>query len=337
MRPPSPAAPDPAAPDPAAWSALHEGASVVALPEVGSLRVSGEDRAPFLHGQLAHDVRGLPVGGARRSLRLDVKGHALAELAVHVRERDVHLAVDDGAAAEVAARLRSHVVFDQVEIEVLGAASSTLTVQGPRAREVLAALGWPWPEPERFATRPLGDASLLIAPRRRSAPGGVDVHLPTRQRDEVAAALASAGAVPGDRPALEASRVAAGLARAVPDAGPGVLPQEAGLDAALSTRKGCYLGQEMMARIEARGRLKRSLAILALGDRDGDGPADDARAVLAQGRRVGRLGTVALHPEAGLLALAVLRDDLPEDAPLRAAGRVARVLPAPAGDASRAR
>lgn len=228
-------------------------------------------------------------------------------------------------------------VFDQVEIAELGDALRTLSVQGPRAREVLAALGWPWPEPDRFVTWPLGDASLLIARRRRSAPGGVDVHLLTRQAPEVTAALTSAGAAPGDRAALEASRVAAGLARAVPDAGPGVLPQEAGLDEALSTRKGCYLGQEIMARIEARGRLKRSLAILALGDPDGDAPAADARAVLADGRRVGRLGTVARHPEAGLLALAVVRSDLAADAPLRAAGRVARVVPSPAGDAAEAR
>jgi folate-binding protein YgfZ len=161
----------------------------------------------------------------------------------------------------------------------------------------------------------------------------MDLHLLRRDLSELRAALQAAGAVTGDRAGLEASRVAAGLARAAVDAGPGVLPQEAGLDEALSTRKGCYLGQEIMARIEARGRLKRSLTILALGDRDGDGPPADARAVLADGRRVGRLGTVALHPEAGLLALAVLRGDLEGDAPLRAAGRVARVVPATSGDA----
>jgi hypothetical protein len=307
----------PPAPSPAAWTALHEAASLVALPRVGGLRLVGDDRLDFLHGQLSHDVRGLPVGGSRRMLLLDAKGHAHAELAVQRRDDDVHLAVEDGAADDVAARLRRHVVFDQVEIQDLAGTLATVTVQGPDARATLARLGWPWPEPGASASVAFEGAGLLLVPALRSEPGGVDVHLLARGRPAVEAALREAGAGPGDEAALEASRVAAGVPRAGREAGPGVLPQEAGLDGLVSTRKGCYLGQEIMARLEARGTPKRALARMTLTEPP---PAPVANAVTFEGRTVGRLGTVARHPDLGVVALAVLRRDLPDGATLLAGG-----------------
>ena len=324
----------PPAPSHETWEALHEAASLVPLPRVGGLRLVGDDRIDFLHGQLSHDVRGLPVGGSRRMLILDVKGHAHAELAVQRRGGDVHLAVEDGAADEVAARLRRHVVFDQVEVQDLGGTLATLTVQGPEARATLERLGWPWPEPGEAASVAFDDAELLLVPAPRSEPGGVDVHLLARQRAAIEAALLEAGARPGDEAALEASRVAAGLPRAGREAGPGVLPQEAGLDGRVSTRKGCYLGQEIMARLEARGTPKRALARLTL---TGPPAAPEDRAVTSAGRTVGRLGTVARHPDLGVIALAVLRRDVPGDAALTAGGvPVATVSwPHAAGEAAR--
>jgi hypothetical protein len=304
-------------PSPSAWRALRDGAALVALPAVGGLRVVGDDRIDFLHGQLSHDVRGLAGGGARRMLLLDVKGHAHAELGVHRRDRDVHLAVEDGAAGEVAAQLRGRIVFDQVEIQELGEALATLTLQGPGAPATLARLGWPWPAPGATATVAFGDAELLLVAAPRSEAGGVDVHLLARQRPAVEAALREAGATPGDAASLEASRVAAGRPRGGREAGPGVLPQEAGLDDRVSTRKGCYLGQEVMARLEARGRVKRGLALLTLA---APPASPDERAVAAGGRTVGRLGTVARHPERGVLALAVLRLDAPDAGELSAGG-----------------
>jgi hypothetical protein len=324
----------PPVPSPEAWEALHQGAMVVPLSRVGGLRLVGDDRIDFLHGQLSHDVRGLPVGGSRRMLLLDVKGHAHAELAVQRRAGDVHLAIEDGAADDVAARLRRHVVFDQVEVQDLAGTLATLTVQGPEASATLTRLGWPWPAPGEAASVAFDDAELLLVPARRSEPGGVDVHLLTRQRAAVEAALLEGGARPGDEAALEASRVAAGLSRAGREAGPGVLPQEAGLDGLVSTRKGCYLGQEIMARLEARGRPKRALALLTLTAAPG-GP--DAHAVTSGGRTVGRLGTVARHPELGVIALSVLRRDVPEDPPPTAGGATVATVSWPRAAAAAAR
>lgn len=322
--------------DPAAWRALHEGVVLAPLPRVGGLRVSGPDRLDFLHGQLAHDVRGLREGGARRSLLLDEKGHARAEATVHRRRDDVHLAVEDDGLRWVLERLRAHVVFDQVELEDLGERLATLTLQGPGVDALLGALDWPRPAPGAFAHVPFGDAKLLLSARARSAPGGVDLHLLRGGEAEVAAVLRDAGAVPADVATLEPSRIAAGLFRAGADAGEGVLPQEAGLEEAFSTRKGCYLGQEIMARIEARGRVKRGPALLRLeGGGLGAlvGARGEERTLLRGERRVGLLGGVARHPEHGVLALAVVRHDVEEGEALALRGApeaTARRIPFPA-------
>lgn len=303
--------------DGAGWFALHHGAVLCRLERVGGLRVSGDDRIEFLHGQLAADIRGLAIGGAGRSLALDVKGHALAEATVHRREHDLYLAVEDGASSLLRERLRRHVIFDAVRLEDLSGDLGTLTLQGPGAAEAIAAAGWAVPTEGRFVTVAFGAASLLIAPRARSAAGGFDLHLLRGRRDDLLGALDGAGVVPADENVLEPSRVAAGLARAGREAGAGILPHEAGLNDAFSTRKGCYLGQEVMARIEARGRLHRALAGLHLytASDAGAGAAHGAegRGLLLNGRRVGRIGTVAWHPRLGSIALAVLRLDVGDE------------------------
>src|SRR5690554_5613261 len=93
---------------------LGGGALLVALPAVGSLRLAGEDRVDFLHGQIANDVRGLPTWGSNQSLLLNHRGHALAQLRV-VREEETLLAlVEDGALEVLRESLERHIIFDQV-------------------------------------------------------------------------------------------------------------------------------------------------------------------------------------------------------------------------------
>lgn len=318
----------PPPPDPSAWSALHESAIVVDLPSVGSLRIVGEDRIAFLHGQLANDVRSLRIGGVLRTLQLNAKGHALADMTLHRREHDVHLAVEDGAAAEVARRLLGHVVFDQVAVQDHGDLLRTVSVQGPAAKSVVLRAFGEVPPDGGFASVAFGDASVLANASRRSGPGGIDVHVLARQADEALRLLVDAGAALGDVASLEASRVDALLPRAAREAGPGVLPQEAGLDGAISTRKGCYLGQETMARIEARAQVRRGLVRLVLSEEEPGAMSDEAAGadVRADGRVVGRLGTMARHPRLGLVALAVVRSGLDRDVTLVAAGRPAAIL-----------
>lgn len=289
----------------------------------GWLRLTGADRADFLHGQVSNDVRGLQVGEQNRSLLLNHKGHALAEMRVMRSADSFDVLVEGGAAELVERNLRAHIIFDQVELFVPTEPRTTLTVQGKNAAELLEqVLGVTAPREGSFLDVSVG---LTLIPSRRSGWGGYDLVVAPDAAPALLDELASAGAIAVGKTALELARICAGRAAAATEAGEGILPQEAGLEPLVSYRKGCYLGQEIMARIEARGKLRRQLAALVLEDV----PAAGSRDVLQSGKVVGRLGGVAGHPEIGIVALAVLRSNLSEDALLEVGKVLARPVELP--------
>lgn len=264
------------------------------------ITVAGADRLDFVHGLVTADVKGLADGSGTGSLLLNHRGHALAQLTVLRLPGLLLLAVEDGLADFVFAELDRHIIFDQVELSRTDSGFSQLTVQ--------ADAGQLQPALEQLS----GDADWLgSAPARRSLSGGADVffHAGAADADALLGQLGSRALGPDE---LERERVAAAVPRAALDAGEGVLPQEAGLEHLISYRKGCYLGQEIMARIEARGSLRRGLQQVQLAAEPGS-----ERDIMLDGRRVGRLGTVLRDEAAGWSGLAVLRLDLPADAELQ--------------------
>ncbi len=304
---------------------------LVPLLSTAPLRVRGADRAAFLHGQLSNAVQGLPVGASNHTLQLDARGRVLGEAVLAVRQDDLYLAVEDGRGAAVRASLERHVVFDEVEIHDLSRELTTLTLQGRGAAAVLiAALGEDAvPTEGRSVQAAFGDASVLVVARRRCGAGGFDLHLLSRQLPALVEGLGGHGAELAGERALSLARVRACLPSAARDGGTGALPQELGLDDAVGSGKGCYLGQEIMARIEARGNVRRGLARVALtspsAEQPGDPPAgDDATRLWLDGREVGRLGQVVRAPDGTWLGMAVVRRDLPPGAVLTAGGWTVR-------------
>lgn len=266
------------------------------------VRVGGDDRLDFVHGQLTNDVRGLAAGAFNRSLQLNHKGHVLASALVFRRGDDLYLAAEAGGDTLLSS-LRGHVVFDRVEIEDLRATLEVFTLLGREIPALLATGGITLPAADRFAQVEIGGASVLLHPAPWS-PGAADLHLLKRDRERVIGVLSEAGAETAAEDLFELARIEAGVATAA-DAGEGVLPQEIGLDSAVSYRKGCYLGQEIMARIEARASLRRGPVRLRLSADPGG-----ERDIVQSGRSVGRLGSVVGHPDGSWRALAVLRSDL---------------------------
>ena len=319
--------------------ALLSGAGmVVPLVTRGALRLSGEDRIDFLQGQLSHDVRRLRPGEARQALLLDHRGRPRADLVAVRRDQDVYLTVDDGRGEVVRGSLEAHVIFDQVEIQDLSARLASFVVAGKAAVEVLAhVLGAPPPAAAGAGVTQVRwrGSDVLLHLRPRGLQRSLDVHLLSERLPDLWQVLLAEGVAPAGERALAAARVAAGVAAAAFE-GVDALPQEAGLDDRISYRKGCYLGQEIMARIEARGNVRRSLARLALAS----APQAEDVAVQAEGDRVvGRVGTVARTPDGRWRALAVLRNEVGDGVELRALGVPASVevrLPAGRhGDAER--
>ena len=270
----------------------------------GFIEVTGDDRIDFVHGLVSNDVRGLTEGSGSGALLLNYRGHALAQMTV-VRLADrLLIAVEDDRADWVLAEFDRHIIFDQVKLVRNDTGWTQLTVQG----EASAAAA--------EAARNSGDVVAAVH-TRRSAAGGLDLFV-KGDGAAVEAALADAGAVPTEPAGLDFERVAGLVAAAAKDAGDGVLPQESGLEHLVSYRKGCYLGQEIMARIEARGKMRRGLRRIRLAARP-----EGERDIRVDGRLVGKLGTTASDEGGGWTALAVLRLDLAEDAVLEVAGTTA--------------
>jgi folate-binding protein YgfZ len=300
----------------------------VAVPRLarGHLRVQGGDRVDFVQGQVSQDVRGLGVGGAADALLLDHKGRPQAGMTVYRRADDLYLAVEDGAGPAVLRALQDHVVFDQVTLGdvaegAVGArglvACTLLAADLPLAvdalRSAFPALDGDAVALDRALLVPLDDAGATRVLLRFVALGplvAVDVTLLAGDLAEAWHALRAAGVRPVGERALTAARVAHGVATVRGEGALG-LPQETGLADRVHPRKGCYLGQEIMARVEARGQLRRTLVGLALdGPPPALGLAQAWRIEDASGATVGALGSAApaLDGE-GWWALAVARRD----------------------------
>jgi folate-binding protein YgfZ len=253
---------------------LRRGEPTWVAERVALLWVEGPDAASFLHGLLSNDVAGLAPGAACEALLLDAKGHVQAAMGVHRDAPDaLTLVVEPGLAERVAEILERYHFSEDLEI------------LGPEGAEALTLAG---------IAPPAGPA--VPGP----LPGSLRVVV-----DDTAAAAGLAGE-PAPQEALEMARIAAGLARVGVDTGPSTLVQEAGLeDRAVAFDKGCYLGQETVARLQFRGRANRVLRGLALG-----APAEAGAAVVSDGREVGRLTSVATTPDLGPIGLAILRREV---------------------------
>jgi tRNA-modifying protein YgfZ len=239
--------------------------------------VEGPDAAGFLHGLLSNDVEGLTPGGATRALLLDAKGHVQADLRVWRDAADAFTLVLPPGAGALVAELLDRYHFSE-DLELLGPEEVETVTLPSRAPRVAAS------------AEPVVPSVLA---------GAVEAVV-----DDAGAAIAASGLPEAPAAALEMARVAAGAALVGLDTGPTTLVQEAGLeDEAVSFEKGCYLGQETVARVQYRGRVNRALRGLRLS---AAAPTAGGR-VLLEGREVGRMTSAADTPDLGSIGLAVLR------------------------------
>jgi folate-binding protein YgfZ len=185
-----------------------------------------------------------------------------------------------------------------VELHKRTLESGLLSLIGPQARRVAGAEDLPTDEHAHRAAELAGAPVRLIA-----TDIGVDVLCAAEDTERVARALTAAGAVVADEAAAEVVRVETGRPRYGVDLDDGVIPQEAGLNArAVSFEKGCYVGQETVARLHFRGRPNRHLRGLRLS-----GPAETGTPLRKGERDVGRLASVVDSPTHGVIALALVR------------------------------
>jgi folate-binding protein YgfZ len=305
--------------------AMTRGAAVVDRSDRGVLAVPGADRLTWLHLLLTQHVTDLPEGAGTEALVLDVNGRVLHHAVLAHVDETVWLDTEPGDAPVLLGYLEKMRFWSKVEPRDASGELAVLTVVGPDTPAVLVAAGVTVPE-EAYGSAPLPGGGLV---RRMPWPGpdAADLLVPRPAREEWEARLAAAGAQPAGSMAFEALRVEALAPRLHVDTDDRTIPHEVGwIGSAVHLTKGCYRGQETVARVANLGRPPRRLVLLHLDAGDEELPtAGDP--VLRDGRPVGRVGTVVLHHELGAVALALVKRSVPVEAEL-IAGVDERAAPA---------
>jgi tRNA-modifying protein YgfZ len=270
------------------------GWGVVDASHRGVVRIAGPDRLSWLHSLTSQDVEHLAPGDSAQALILDPQGHVEHELRLTDDGEAVWAHVEPGAAGALLDFLTSMRFMLRVELADLSDEYAVLTTIGPGR-----------PEEGGLAVRDSFEANVIV-PRAALA--------------AQVAARRSAGAVLAGTWAHEALRIAAGRARFGLDTDDRALPHELGwIETAVHLNKGCYRGQETVARIHNLGHPPRRLVRLLL-DGSEDRLPGHGDPVVADGAPVGFTGSAARHYELGPVALALVKRTVPVDATLLAAG-----------------
>ncbi len=283
-------------------AALHHSVGLADLSSRGRLELIGADRLRFLHGLVSCDVKGLAAGSGSYGFFTTGQGRILADFALLALEDRLWLDLPPGLEGEIAAHLGKYLIADRVEVRPL-VDFRPLALVGPGLEalmpelEVLPAGEWAHQRLE------VGGIEVGLGRHPRFGAPAAVAWVPTEQAERFVEVLAERGARPVGFEALEIMRVEAGLPRFGVDFGPENFPQETGQEeAAVSYTKGCYLGQEVVARIHYRGGVQRSLRGLRFS---GELPERGA-ALVFDGREAGTVGSTANSPRFGGIGLAVM-------------------------------
>jgi folate-binding protein YgfZ len=276
------------------------------------IAVSGPDHVAWLDRISSMPVATLEPGRAVRATLMDGKGKLRADLTVmHLpaapgQEQRLLLDVPASQHAALLRVLDMFILREKIALADLGASHRIVSVLGPRAEAALTAAGLPFPRDDQA----LSAGSVIAAVRSRlcGAPGA-DLVVPAAEAGPLLERLAGGGARPIGAAALEVERVAHGVPWFAAELASGVIPLEAGLDADVSVTKGCYPGQEVVARITNLGQVARRLLRLST---PGEHALAAGAALAGSGERAaqeaGQVTSAAFDPLAGrTLALAFLR------------------------------
>jgi len=280
------------------YDAVHKpnGVAVWKRSPRGVLELRGADRHTFLQGMISNDVLALAPGESRHAALLDSTGHILADLHVHAFSDSLIVETDPACLPVLHGTLDKFLIMEDVTLADVSDQWAIFSVLGESAAQWAGLPG---------DKRPL---AIRLAP-------GFDLWLPAAESDAVREALTATGAVGLDEDAAEALRVEAGIPAWGRELSPSVLLPEAGMDDAVSYTKGCYVGQEIVARLHARGHTNRALRQILLAD-DAPVPPDVATVHVPEdgpepGREIGRITSAVASPRHGgqSLALAYVRKE----------------------------
>jgi len=279
----------------AGYAALTEGVAVVDRSERGKLFLTGPEAKDFLHGQVTNDIEGLTPGLGCYAAFLTHKGKMLGDLRVLDCGDGLWLDTERAALQELFTLIRRFKIGRHVELEKRTIERGLLSLIGPRTPEVARS---PGPEHAHAPGNIDGTPVRVVATDL-----GVDLICDSARTETLLAALRGRGAQHVSEAAAEIVRVESGRPRYGVDLDEAVIPQEAGLnERAVSFTKGCYVGQETVARLFYKGKPNRHLRGLRLSE-----PVPSGTELHLGDKAVGRVGSSVVSPRLGPIALAIVR------------------------------
>ncbi|HYH00745.1 MAG TPA: glycine cleavage T C-terminal barrel domain-containing protein [Terriglobales bacterium] len=288
--------------------ALRSGCGVYDLGWRSKVIVSGKDRIRWLNGMITNNIRDLQEGRGNYSFLLTPQGRIQGDVYVYNRGDYLILGSERFQTPAILDRLRKYIIMDKVELEDMSDRLTAIGVQGPKTPEVLraAGLGAPEVEPMQIADFTWGNIGLTITRMADEKFITYELWMAAENSSTVWDALVAAGATPVGMDALEMFRVAAGIPRYGHDISERDLPQETGQEQALNFNKGCYVGQEIVERIRARGNVHRTFSGFVI---EGAVPHPRTR-IVADGKEVGEISSALAVPSGTgerILGLGIIR------------------------------
>lgn len=282
----------------AQYRALREEAGIFDRSDRARIFVRGTEAAEFLQGQVTNDIEALAPGEGCYAALLDRKGKIRADMRVlRLGEDELLIDTEPETGDLVHGHLDMYKVGRDAEVEPDASGRALLRLIGPLTAKLLGDA----PTGPEHSHRELFVAGASC--RAVCTEGGADLLVPAEAVEAVTGWLIAEGARRVDETAAEIARVEAGRPRVGREIGPQTMPAEAGIsDRAVSFTKGCYIGQETVARLHYKGKPNRHLRRLRP-----ERPVAAGDPVTAGERELGTVGTAVVSPAEGPLALAILR------------------------------
>ncbi len=293
------------------YRAVKEDVGGLDLGHLGKLRVSGRDRVRYLHNMLSNDIKGLGEGQGCYAALLTHQGRMEADAYALAFAEELWLESSLAGKDRLFQTLTKYIVSDIVTVEDWTEKLGVLSLQGPRARERMeevAGISLASLSTLEHRTIPRSSGDWVVVRRDRTGCDGYDLWVPAGEVSDLWPRWLESGRIPPvGLQALNWLRTEAGIPWYGVDMDEKTLPMEMGLDHAISMTKGCYRGQEIVARITHRGHLDRRLGAITI--RHQDIPAGGAE-VFSGGSKIGAITSAIASPRLQQpLALAVVKTE----------------------------
>jgi tRNA-modifying protein YgfZ len=298
------------------YQAVRQQAGLIDLSFRGRVRVAGKNGVQFLQGLVSNDVKALPPGQGLFATFLNVTGRVLSDCQIYKWEDHLLLDLPAITRDKIAQSLQRFVPAGDFEVTDLTTTTSLLSLQGPQSATVLSqiselTLAQLQQLPAlHFLTTTIAHQAVTIIAQPQLATTGYSLLLPNEAAAAVLAAIIAAKVSPVGWEAYNLLRLEAGLPLYGTDFDEQTIVLEAGLEKAVSYNKGCYVGQETVAKIHYRGhnQTARRLAGLVIDGCDQVVPPPQTKVQNSQGKEIGYLTSTAYSPALQKpIALAYLR------------------------------